>query len=179
MASDHGEGFGEHQLYDHGESLYRTETHVALLLLLPGRGQAGRIVRDTVSLRDLPATIVDQVGLAHSAPFPGQSLARFWGVPSTETGAAPEPGAISELASPNLASPNHGRSPATRGPLVALADGDFVFIRNMRDGTEELFDERDDPYELQNRARAPALRPLLARYRARLLASPQRAHDAR
>ena len=33
---------------------------------------------DTVSLRDLPATVVDVVGLASGAPFPGHSLADLW-----------------------------------------------------------------------------------------------------
>ena len=35
IASDHGEGLGEHDLFDHGESLYSTELDVPLLILLP------------------------------------------------------------------------------------------------------------------------------------------------
>jgi hypothetical protein len=38
-----------------------------------------RAVTEKVSLRDLPATIVDLAGLADGSPLPGRSLARFWG----------------------------------------------------------------------------------------------------
>jgi arylsulfatase A-like enzyme len=168
VTSDHGEGLGEHELYDHGESLYRTEIHVPLLMLLPGRAHAGTLVRETASLRDLAATIVEQAGLARAAPFPGRSLARFWSDSSQPAGPDGDSVAVSELDAPNPASTNDGRSPAKRGPLAAIAEDEFVYIRNTRDGTEELFNERDDPYELQNRARLAASQPLIARYRARL-----------
>ena len=32
LTADHGEGLGEHELFDHGESLYRTEIRVPLLI---------------------------------------------------------------------------------------------------------------------------------------------------
>ena len=35
VTADHGEGLGEHGLFDHGESLYRTEIGVPLLCVLP------------------------------------------------------------------------------------------------------------------------------------------------
>ena len=75
---------------------------------------------------------------------------------------------MSELGSPNPANPNLGRSPASRGPLVSLAEGDFVYIRNEGDGSEQLFDERDDPSELINRVRVDAVQPILQRFLARL-----------
>jgi arylsulfatase A-like enzyme len=188
VTSDHGEGFGEHELYDHGESLYRSEIRVPLVVRLPGRGQpgrivpdpseaqragvgrphAGRVVRETVSLRDLPATIVEQVGLAQVSPFPGRSLARYWSAASSAERLPREAGAISELESPNPANPNQGRSPAVRGPLIALADGDFVYIRNERDGTEQLFNQREDPHELLDRAGLDSMQPLLQRFRAQV-----------
>jgi len=75
---------------------------------------------------------------------------------------------MSELAEPNPASSNRGRSPAARGPLVSLAAGELVYIRNEGDGSEELFDERDDPRELRNRAHADDMQPLVQWFRARL-----------
>ena len=77
VTSDHGEGLGEHDLFFHGESLYRTEIRVPLLIVLPGQDRPA-IVSETVSLRDLPATIVDLAGQGTGAPFPGRSLARLW-----------------------------------------------------------------------------------------------------
>ena len=168
VTSDHGEGLGEHDLFDHGESLYRTELRVPLLIVLPARSRYPGVVRETVSLRDLPATITDLVGLGPGSPFPGQSLARLWRGPSPEVGAVSGEEALSELADPNPANPNQGRSPACRGPLVSLAAGDFVYIRNEGDGSEELFDERDDPRELMNRAHADVMQPLVQWFRARV-----------
>src|SRR6185437_5517908 len=63
VTSDHGEEIGEHQLVGHGRSLYREELHVPLLMVKPGRVPSGKMVLEPVSLRDLPATIVDLVGL--------------------------------------------------------------------------------------------------------------------
>jgi membrane-anchored protein YejM (alkaline phosphatase superfamily) len=37
VTSDHGEGLGEHNLFDHGESLYRTEIRVPLVIIPPSR----------------------------------------------------------------------------------------------------------------------------------------------
>ena len=168
VTSDHGEGLGEHGLFDHGESVYRNEIRVPLLIVLPARDQPPRVVPDTVSLRDLPTTIVDQVGLGAGAPFSGRSLARLW----NDSSAKPDPVApsavISELSGPNPFDPNQGRSPAHRGPLIAVAEGDFVYIRNLGDGTEELFNDRDDPGELRNQARITAMQPVLNRLRHEL-----------
>ncbi len=168
VTADHGEGMGEHGLFDHGESLYRPEIRVPLLIVLPADRRGTGVVRETVSLRDLPATIVDLVGLAKGSPFPGRSLARFWRDPATtndSTGAEP---AISELPAPNPYDPNQGRSPAHRGPLVSLADGDFLYIRNEGDGSEELYNERADPGEGNDLSRVESMRPVLDRLRHRL-----------
>ncbi|MHC5544646.1 sulfatase-like hydrolase/transferase, partial [Singulisphaera rosea] len=68
ITSDHGEELGEHGLFEHGESLYRPEIRVPLLVL-PARAEAEApvVVKTPVSLLDLSATIVDMAGL------PGQS----------------------------------------------------------------------------------------------------------
>jgi arylsulfatase A-like enzyme len=168
ITSDHGEGLGEHGLFMHGESLYRTEIRVPLLILLPTHRQSGSIVREPVSLRDLPATIVDLIGLGKGSPFPGRSLARMWadlptGAPPVETEVV-----LSELASPNPSDPNQGRSPVYRGPLISLALGDFVYIRNEGDGSEELFNQREDPDELSNLAHVDTMLPILRRFRDHL-----------
>ncbi len=54
------------------------------------------------------------------------------------------------------------------GPLVSLAGGGFVYIRNERDGSEQLFGERDDPRELTNQIHADLLQSVVRRFRARL-----------
>jgi arylsulfatase A-like enzyme len=167
VTSDHGEGFGEHELFDHGESLYRTEIGVPLVIVAPARGRSRGVVSETVSLRNLPATIVELVGLEAGSPFPGPSLAHLWRRSSSAPGSGLIDGVISELTGPNPSHPNQGRSPAARGSLISLAEGDFVYIRNEGDEAEELFNERDDPGELHNQAGNEALRPVLERFRER------------
>jgi len=168
VTADHGEGLGEHDLFDHGESLYGTEISVPLLIVAPARNRSRGVVSETVSLRNLPATIVELVGLEANSSFPGPSLANLWRKSSTGPDSVTIDGVISELTGPNPSHPNQGRSPAKRGPLFSLAEGDFVYIRNEGDGAEELFNERDDPGELRNRAEDEALQPILKRFRERV-----------
>ena len=104
---------------------------------------------ETVSLRNLPATIVDLVGLEArlvlSRPVAGQPVAAD---PRPIPLRLPIERAISELTGPNppiRIKVDHRLA----GPLISLAEGDFVYIRNEGDGSEELFNERDDPRELQ------------------------------
>src|SRR5215831_8612670 len=52
VTSDHGEQFGEHRLYGHGNSLYSQALHVPLVLFLPRRVPAGLSIPEPVSLRD-------------------------------------------------------------------------------------------------------------------------------
>jgi arylsulfatase A-like enzyme len=166
VTSDHGEGFGEHDLFDHGESLYRTEIRVPLVIVPPGGRDHGRIIHQTVSLRDLPATIVDLVGLAQGSPFPGNSLVAIGHDPTESGRTSPSELVFSELPVANPADPNAGRSPAHRGPLISLAEGDFVYIRNESDGEEQLFDIHDDPRELTSRTENEKFRATLGRFRS-------------
>jgi len=78
VASDHGEQFGEHGLYVHGNSLFMPALHVALIVAYGDRVPAGTRVAAPVSLRDIPQTIVNLAGVSDSSPFPGESLERYW-----------------------------------------------------------------------------------------------------
>jgi len=51
VLADHGEAFGEHELYFHDASVYQTHLHVPLWMHVPGRAAA--TVDDVVSTRDL------------------------------------------------------------------------------------------------------------------------------
>src|SRR5262249_30144307 len=114
------------------------------------------------------ATIADLAGQGTGAPFPGASLTRLWrdsrpGRSSDEGG-----GAISELASPYPYDPNQGRSPVPRGVLASIAEGSYVYIRNGGDANEELFNVRDVPNEVDNRARSAAAQAVKERLRTHL-----------
>lgn len=171
VTADHGEGLGEHDLFDHGESLYSTELRVPLVIALPSGTGAGRVINEFVSLRDLPATIAELVSPGTKSPFPGRSLAPLLRQAFPEPAArAADSTVLSELATPNPSDPNSGRSPAKRGRLLSLAQDDYVYIRNEGDGKEELFNERDDPRELIDRARSAPFAALLQRFRDRMQA---------
>ena len=110
ITSDHGEEFGEHGVFDHGYSLYLDEVHVPLVILA-ATAPAGRVVAEPVSLRDLPATVVDLLGLAADSPFPGRSLAAHWRVPP----GAPAPHDPGDLGG---GLPDHRAGPAARPRAV-------------------------------------------------------------
>jgi len=77
LTSDHGEAFGNHDLFGHGNSLYIETLHVPLILAWPGRIPGGARVESVVGLQDVAPTVMDVIG-APASPFPGRSLKRFW-----------------------------------------------------------------------------------------------------
>lgn len=167
VTSDHGEHFGDRGLFGHGSSLYRPLIDVPLLILPPrghrdGIGPDGLRVADPVSLRDLPATVADVLGL--DPPFPGRSLARTW--------QADQSADRSEIASnPPLSEVEHQKKfppsphvPASNGPLSSLMDGSLVYIRDSR-GREQLFDRATDPDENVDLSGLPARKADLERMR--------------
>jgi arylsulfatase A-like enzyme len=175
VVADHGESFGEHAgVVQHGTSLYQTEVHVPLLLIPPvtaGDGWSGRTVAEPVSLRDVAATIVDELGFRDGSPFPGESLARFIrrassAAPADTTARDP---ALSEVVPIDVLDPDPAQLLVPRWPLGAVADGDWTYIRREGDIREELYDLREDAQELHNRAGDQATRPILERMRQALL----------
>ncbi len=163
ITADHGESFGEHNLFCHASSLYDPEIHVPLIALLPDGAQAGRTVAEPVSLRDLAATVADLSGLGAASPFPGRSLARHWN-PSTSGESDPS---LAEVDGPAKSTPNLGRSPAFRGPMKALVSGRDVYIRSG-EGVEEVYDLATDPSQTRNLVGSTALLPRLEALRGDL-----------
>ncbi len=180
VVADHGESFGEHPgVFRHGTSLYQTELHVPLLLIPPAAAgsPSGRIVTEPVSLRDLAATIVDELGFQEGSPFPGESLARFshGSSPAALADPAAHDPALSEVVPFDGLNPDAAQLLKPRWPLGALAEGDWTYTRREGDVREELFHLREDAQELHNRAADPAMRPILERMRqalSRLTAGP-------
>jgi arylsulfatase A-like enzyme len=171
IVSDHGESFGEHAgVFCHGSSLYQTELHVPLLIIPPGGRVPKRVVTETVSLRDLAATIVDVLGLEAGAPFPGSSLARFWN--GTPSGGAQQRAssdqALAEVLPSDRSNLDSAGRPKKSWPLGALVDGSWSYIRHEHDAREELFHLRADPNEQRNLADDPTAGATLTRMREAL-----------
>jgi arylsulfatase A-like enzyme len=131
ITSDHGEQLGERGLFDHNNSLYLPALHVPLLVLLPGGEGAGRRITRTVSLRDLPATLLELAGAGPE--LPGVSLSGLWRGEEVEVSPA-----VSHLTRGFVEQPG---APILRGStpeMHSLVRWPFHYIRNG-DGTDELY----------------------------------------
>ena len=71
---DHGEGFLEHGLMNHGNSVYEELIRVPLLARLPSARFAGKRVQEPVQLIDITPTILQEVGLKPSPLMQGSFL---------------------------------------------------------------------------------------------------------
>ncbi|MCI0378262.1 MAG: sulfatase, partial [Gemmataceae bacterium] len=109
ITSDHGEHFGEHGRFIHGNSLHRQLLHVPLVMLFPGRIPEGTAVKQFVTLRDLPATITTLLKTKDGS-FPGSTLSRHWDARYKDQKDSP----LFQVAlaiPPQYARPDQGRSP--------------------------------------------------------------------
>jgi arylsulfatase A-like enzyme len=169
VTGDHGESFGEHpHEFWHGTSLHQAQRRVPLVIVPPPGGPSPRVVGEPVSLRDLPATIVDVLGWRADSPFPGLPLSRFWtGPPPKDPQADISDPVLSELVPLGA----FIRDPAQwvknpRWPMAALTEGDWTYIRREGQDREELFRMRGDAQEQHNLAGDPAMQATLERMRA-------------
>ncbi len=160
LTSDHGEQFGGRGLYDHANSLYRQVVQVPLVLVAPGRAPEGLRVPYPVSLRNVPATLLDLAGIPGHL-LPGESHTRFWrGTPIDSSQDSP---VLSEL-TPSPRAPQIHRN--ARGELRSLVEGPYHYILNA-DGSDELFDLRTDPLE-ERSLRSRKYLPLMSQIWSRL-----------
>jgi arylsulfatase A-like enzyme len=138
VTSDHGEGFGEHGLGGHGNSLYLNQLQVPLVLRGPGVIAPGARVATPVGLDRLPATIA-KAALGTTAPFPGGSLL--------------DPAAVdTPVAMLARRFPVAGPWPSSRASLIAVIADRWLFI-TPDSGTAELYDYRADPTERRDLSR--------------------------
>jgi arylsulfatase A-like enzyme len=165
VASDHGEHLGDHGLFFHGCSLYRQVVGVPLVIVDTRRVPEGRVITPPVSLRDIPATIVDLLGLAENAPFPGRSLARLWADKEPAVDLPAEPLLMEAGKPPGLT--NQGREPVAKGPMQALVAEGMHYIR-AADGLEELYLLNTDPEEQSNLAAYSFAQETLQQFRTRM-----------
>jgi arylsulfatase A-like enzyme len=166
ITSDHGEAWGDHGLFSHRNSVYLEEVAVPLVVLAPG-APAGRAVSAPVTLRDLPATVVDLLGLSDRSPFPGRSLAAYW---SPAPGSAPPETtpALSELAGAAAFRPQHERGLSRRGFQMSLVAQGRHYLRDG-EGVEQLYDLERDPFERTNVIDSPEGQRAVGSLRQKLL----------
>jgi arylsulfatase A-like enzyme len=162
ITADHGEQFGEHGFFTHGNSLYLSTLHVPLLILFPARVPKGLRIHQPVSLHDTASTVVDLIGLVDQAYFPGNSLARYWDR-TRDSRSFPVDVLLSELTSSDSATPPS----QWKGARKSLVIDRYHYIKNG-DGREELYDFDNDPWEKRNLANLEEGHELLLEFRTHL-----------
>jgi len=163
VLSDHGEGFGEHGAFVHGNTLYQELVHVPLWVRQPG--QEGAVVDTPVSLVDVTPTLLQLAGLPADESLDGQVL------PSTEP---PSEDTARVLVSEAM----------YKGPdRVQVRQGDWTYFRQLpssekstrsrplkstrsgRKASERLYDLSVDPTQQTDLADSAAPPPQLAELR--------------
>jgi arylsulfatase A-like enzyme len=136
VTSDHGESFGNHGLYGHGNSMYRDLIHVPLIIRFPARVPAGLRLTDVVSLQAVPATVAQLTGLGSASPFPGTSVASRWADPGI-----PAPDFAFSESLPGIV-PNPAYPLGRRGAIKSAVTADWHLVLH-EEGTVELFADQD------------------------------------
>jgi arylsulfatase A-like enzyme len=173
ITSDHGELFGEHGLYAHGNALYMPLLHVPLVIRYPARVAQGTRVSRSTALHNIARTITELAGLTDT--LPGINLVdSAWqaapdsGTPAFDRVVLAETGRMQRFV---------GRGPAGRGVMNTLIDDRYHFIRNPTGDKDELFAYRTDRAEAHNLAVTAEGAGIAAKYRALLSAIKGRLED--
>ena len=150
LCADHGDAFWEHGQTGHGKKFHPEETHVPLVMRVPGHTRPGGVVTGLVGLVDVAPTLAAAAGLPAPPFWSGRSLLPLLGGGRSEGRAIPQDNQIIG---------GHSRAVVTdRWRLVA---------RPPFEALSGLYDRLADPAETNNLAASPipdevkALMPLL------------------
>ncbi|HEV2987837.1 MAG TPA: sulfatase-like hydrolase/transferase [Candidatus Angelobacter sp.] len=156
ITSDHGESFGNHGLFIHGNSLYRGQIRVPLVFYWPTRIPTGLRIARPVSNAAVAATVLELAENNQQPVFPVVSLAQLWNRSRDSEWPFPE----SDLAQ----LPWNPKAPNYFGAMRSMVGPQFHYIRNEKLG-EELYDWRSDPLENHDLAKDSKLGPVLQAFR--------------
>ncbi len=134
LTADHGEGFDEHGYYFHGQTLYNEVLHVPLIIHVPG--WHSRKIDGSVSLLDIAPTLLELFNVSIPSVFEGRSLVE------TMLGHSkvPDRPIFSELLPYTNWKEKH----------EAIIKGHKVFMMDLTNGVNELYDLAKDPGEKHN-----------------------------
>jgi hypothetical protein len=126
LASDHGEGLGDHGVMRHGATVFEEEVRVPLVLRIPGR--PGAVRETTVGNVDLVPTLVDLLGGEPEPAMRGRSL-------------------VPLVADPTASWPRAYYMRNRTGELVALVQGRDKIVWDRSARAAMRFDLASDPHE--------------------------------
>ena len=151
ITSDHGEEFGEHGCWLHGEHLYDETVHVPLIIRYPGGAHRGEVVDGPVSLVDVAPTILAALGLDHG-DMEGEPLPRS-AADARDANAVARGVRFDKVG-------HESRSLVTSRTFVAGAQYKLILSDDTKAGDRaELYDLASDPWERLDRLDGAPLPP--------------------
>jgi choline-sulfatase len=164
--ADHGESLGAHGHVSKGTTFYEETTRVPLVIAGPGvGGELPRRDASLVSLADVVPTLCELAGVEPPADLWGKSL-----LPRLRGDASPLP--HRDLLVVEWREHPHN---CQTGRMLRTACHKYTHY--LRDGGEELFDLRADPFERSNLAHDPCHQGELERHRTLLRSHVEQTGD--
>jgi len=143
--SDHGDAIHAHCLHGKGPAVYDEIARVPLIMSGPDIPK-GRVYRHTVSHIDIPATVLDYMGLPIPKAFEGESLRAQINGDDSPTGRD----TFVEFARYEIDHDGFGGFQ----PMRAIVTDRYKLALHLTD-MDELYDEDADPYDTVNLIDAP------------------------
>ena len=164
LTADHGEEFGEYapDVIIHGRSINFASLHVPLVVVHPSSIPAATRRSETVSIRDIPATVMSIVAPGESHPFPGHSLADY-AKGQIPAAVAAEPRL--SIVERHTWAERDDKWPAALGHLFSLTSGDLHFVVDGR-GREHLYDIANDAWSKHDLVRDSTRAADVVRFRS-------------
>jgi choline-sulfatase len=150
---DHGEAWGEHKVYFHGQNLAEEQIRVPLIFTVPGRKPV--VSDEEVGLVDVGPTLLNLIGVTPPAHLHGRSL-----LPIIDGGTLPPRPVFAELL-PSTATPDHE---------IVIIDRGKKLVHKVSLRRFELFDLTVDPKQIKNLADNPTHKQILDELKVKLLA---------
>jgi lipoteichoic acid synthase len=124
VVGDHGEGFGEHGVRQHDNTIYEEGIRVSLIIHDP-RASTGRSISDPVQQTAIMPTVTDLIGYRLHGSRPGGSASLLSTAPRDPV---------------NVTCFEKAR-------CLARLDGDLKYVHHFGDRRDEVFDLATDPSE--------------------------------
>lgn len=159
FTSDHGDLLGAHRLGGKGPVMYDEITRIPLLIEMPDRTSAGKLVQTPVSHIDLMPTLMEMAGISRYPLLEGESLLAL-----IQAGECPARDVMIEFQRYEIEHDSWGGFQ----PVRCLTDGHYKLTINLL-SSDELYDLRSDSAELVNLIDDPSFAELRDRMHDRLL----------